>query len=101
MTTSTGITGPQDLAQTVRNAVDPLDDHVGYGASAYWPEDEKSRAEEMHELLSERAVSPAKFGAACEDYIVAHPTRSVVAAVVAGAAGASLLFAVIDCLRSD
>lgn len=101
MTTPTGITGPQDLAQTVRNAVDPLDEHVGYGTSAHWPQDEQARANEMNQLLSKRAVSTASFGAACEDYIVAHPTRSIVVAAAAGAAGASLLFAVVDCLRSE
>ena len=101
MSTSTGITGPQDLAQTVRNAVDPLDDHVGYGTSAYGPEDEQARAKEMNKLLGERAVSPAGFGAACEDFVKAHPTRSIAVAATAGAACAALLFAVVDCLRSD
>lgn len=101
MTTPTGITGPQDLAQTVRNAVDPLDELVGYGTSTNWPEDEQTRAAEMKQLLAERDVSSPTFAAACEDYIVAHPTRSIVAAAAAGAACTALLFAVVDRIAAE
>ena len=101
MTKPTEITGPQDLAQTVRNAVDPLDEHVGYGASTNWPEDAKARAKEMKELLDERDARSGNFRAACEAYILTHPIRSVVVAAGAGAACAALIYAVIDCFGDE
>lgn len=101
MTASTGITGPQDLAQTVRNAVDPLDEHVGYGVSSHSPEDAQARASEIQRLLDERDASSANFSAACEGYIVAHPMRSVAVAAGAGAACVALIYAVVDYLGDE
>ena len=101
MTTPKGITGPQDLAQTVRSAADPLDDHAAYGISTNSPDDELSRAAEMKQLLAERSVGSTDFLAACEEYIAEHPARSMVLAATAGAACTALIFAVADWFDAD
>ena len=101
MTSPSGITGPQDLAETVRNAVDPLEDHPPYGTSTNARDGEQSRADEMKQLLEERSLSATDLVAACEDYVKEHPTRSIVMAATAGAACTALLFAVADYLRDD
>jgi ElaB/YqjD/DUF883 family membrane-anchored ribosome-binding protein len=101
MTSPSGITGPQDLAETVRNAVDPLENHPPYGTATSARDGEQSRADEMKQLLEERSLSGTDLVAACEDYIKEHPTRSIVMAATAGAACTALLFAVADMLRAE
>ena len=96
MTASTEITDPQDLAQTVRNAVDPLDEQVGYGAGSYWSEDGNAHVAGTKQQLGDRSASSTRLGAACEDYVVAHPIRSVAVAAGAGAACVALIYLLIN-----
>ena len=94
MTAPTEITGPDDLATTVRNATDPLEEYPNYGTSANPPGDKSSRPEEINELIEERGLTVSALGVACEHYIAAHPVRSVALAAGAGAAAAALVIAV-------
>lgn len=88
------ITGPDDLAQTVRSATDPLDAYPNNGTSVNAPGDQTARPEEMADLINERSATVAAFGVACERYISENPTRSIVVAATAGAAVTALVFAV-------
>ena len=101
MTAPAHITGPEDLAQTVRNATDPLNEHSYYGTSMNASGDETSRPSEMNELLEKRRLSVAAMGIACEHYVRAHPTRSVVIAATAGAALTALLFTVAEYVAAE
>ncbi len=93
MTAPKKITGPDDLAATVRSATDPLDEYPNYGTAASPPGDESSRPAEMTERLGERGCSDAKWYEAYKDLISEYPTRSVVAAAAVGAAAAALVIA--------
>jgi hypothetical protein len=101
MTAPKDITGPDDLAKTVRNATDPLEEYPNYGTSANPPGDNASRPAEMNELIDERGLTVSGLRAACEHYIAAHPMRSVAIAAGAGAAAAALLIAVADVVRNQ
>ena len=90
------ITGPEDLAQTVRNATDPLEDHPNYGTSANPAGDNTARPSEMKDLLEERGLTVNALGVACAHYVRTNPTRSVVIAATAGAALTTLLFTVAE-----
>lgn len=96
MTAFTENTDPQDLAQTVRNAVDPLDEQIGYEAGRHWLEDDSAHATKIKQQFDDRSISSTRLGAACEDYIVAHPVRSVMVAAGAGAVCIALIYSLID-----
>lgn len=97
MTAPKDITGPEDLAKTVRNATDPLEEYPNYGTAANPSGDKRSRPEEINELLDQRDLTASGLGVACEHYIAAHPIRSVAIAAGAGAAAAALVIAVTGC----
>ena len=99
MTAPKDITGPEDLASTVRNATDPLEEYPNYGTAAHPPGDNTSRPDEMNELLEERDLTVSTWGVACEQYIAAHPMRSVAVAAGAGAAAAALLLLMAGAIR--
>ena len=99
MTAPKDITGPDDLASTVRNATDPLEDYSNYGTAANPPGDETSRPEEISALLEARDLTASSLKVACEKYIAAHPTQSVVVAAGAGAAAAALLIVLVEAIR--
>ena len=101
MTTPSGITGPQDLAQTVREAVDPLDEHAPYGTATNARDDDVSRPSQMQQLLAKRAEIRAKLAAAGSEYITANPYRSVLISAAAGAALATLAFTISSLVRCD
>ena len=86
------ITGPDDLAATVRSATDPLDEYPNYGTAAAPPGDESSRPAEITEQLDERGISELKWSDGYEQYISDYPLRSMVAAAAVGAIAAALLF---------
>ena len=94
MTAPKDITGPEDLAKTVRNATDPLEEYPNYGTATNPPGDNASRPDEMNELIDERGPTASGLSVACEHYIVAHPLRSVAIAAGAGAAVTALVIAV-------
>lgn len=98
MTAPKEITGPEDLAKTVRNATDPLEEYPNYGTAANAPGDKRSRPEEMSELLDERDLTSSGLNVACAHYIRAHPVRSVAVAAGAGAALAALVISVTGCM---
>jgi len=100
MTTPSGITGPQDLAQTVREAVDPLDEHAPYGTPTNARDDGTSRPSQMQQLLEKRAEISAKLFAASNDYILENPLRSVLIGAAAGAALATLVFTITSVVRN-
>ena len=99
MTAPKDITGPEDLASTVRNATDPLEEYRNYGTAANPPGDKVSRPDEINELLEERSLTGSTWGVACEQYIAAHPMRCVAAAAGAGAAAAAVLLSMIGAIR--
>ena len=99
MTAPKDITGPEDLASTVRNATDPLEAYPNYGTSANPPGDNTARPEEISELLDERSPAVSTFTDACEQYIAAHPMRSVAMAAGAGAAASALLILTAAAIR--
>ena len=93
MTAPKEITGPEDLAKTVRNATDPLESYPNYGTAANAPGDEASRPEEISELIEERDPGVPSLGVACEHFIAAHPIGSLAIAAGAGAAAAAWVMA--------
>ena len=93
MTAPKEITGPDDLAGTVRSATDPLDEYPNYGTAASPPGDESSRPAEMTERLGERACRDARWYDDFEDLISEYPMQSVVAAAAVGATAAALVIA--------
>jgi hypothetical protein len=99
MTAPKEITGPDDLARTVRNATDPLDEYPNYGTAANPPGDKTSRPDEMSELIEERGPNVSTWDAACEEYIVSNPFLSVAVAAGAGAAAAALLILAAGAIR--
>lgn len=101
MTAPKEITGPDDLARTVRNATDPLEEYPNYGTAANPPGDKASRPEEISELIEERGLTVSGLSVACEHYISAHPMRSVAVAAGAGAAAAALVIAVAGLIRDQ
>jgi hypothetical protein len=86
MTAPKDITGPEDLAETVRSATDPLEGYPNDGTAANPPGDKASRPDEINELLFEPGETVAGFSVACAHYIAAHPMRSDAIAAGAGAA---------------
>lgn len=94
MTAPKDITGPEDLASTVRNATDPLEEYPNYGTATNPPGDQTSRPDEINELLDDREPTVSTWVGACEQYIKAYPMRSVAVAAGAGAAAAALLILV-------
>ena len=94
MTAPKDITGPEDLATTVRSATDPLEEYPNYGTAANPPGDNASRPEEINELIDQRGQTSSGLSVACEHYIIAHPMRSVAIAAGAGAAATALVIAV-------
>lgn len=94
MTAPKEITGPDDLAGTIRNATDPLEGYPNYGTSAHPPGDKSSRPQEINELIEERGSTESALRVACEHYIAANPIRSVALAAGAGAAAVALVIAV-------
>lgn len=101
MTAPKEITGPDDLASTVRSATDPLDEYPNYGTAANPPGDKASRPEEITEQIEERALTVSGLSVACEHYIAAHPFRSVAIAAGVGAATSALVFAVAGLIGSQ
>lgn len=99
MTAPNDITGPEDLAKTVRDATDPLEEYPNYGTAANPPGDKDSRPDEINELLEDRNLNMSKWRDACEQYIAANPVRSVAVAAGAGAAAALLLIALAGAIR--
>ncbi len=99
MTAPNDITGPEDLASTVRNATDPLEAYPNYGTATNPPGDKTSRPDEINELLEERDLVVSTWGVACEQYIAAHPMRSVAVAAGAGATAAALLILIAGTVR--
>ncbi len=93
MTAPKEITGPDDLARTVRGATDPLDEYPNYGTAANPPGDNAARPQEINELIEERGLTVSALSVACEHYIAAHPMRSVAIAAGAGAAATALVIA--------
>lgn len=94
MTAPKDITGPEDLAATVRNATDPLEQYPNYGTAAHSPGDKAARPDEINDQIDERRLTVSSLSVACEDYIAAHPVRSIAVAAGAGAAASALLIAV-------
>jgi len=101
MTAPTEITGPDDLARTVRNATDPLEAYPNYGTAASPPGDQASRPEELKQLIDDRDPTVAGLSVACGQYIAAHPMRSIAVAASVGAAAAALVIAVAGHRRSE
>ena len=101
MSTLSGITGPQDLAQTVREAVDPLDEHSPYGTATNARDDEALRPSQMQQLLAKRVEIRVKLVAAGNEYITENPLSSVFIGAAGGAALATLVFAIIGLLQRD
>ena len=101
MTTPSGITGPQDLAETVRKAVDPLDEHAPYGTETNARDDDALRPEQMQELLAKREEIRFKLAAAGNEYITVNPFGSVLIGAAVGAALVTLAFAITNLVRND
>lgn len=99
MTAPKDITGPEDLASTVRNATDPLEAYPNYGTSANPPGVDTARPEEMSELLDERSPDASTFAVACERYIADHPIQSLAVAAGAGAAAAVGMMLLVGAIR--
>lgn len=95
MTAPTRITGPDDLAKTVRNATDPLEDYPNYGTAANAPGDQEARPSEISEQIGERRVDRTTLGMACENFIASRPLLTVALALTTGAAIGSLLVSII------
>ena len=55
MTAPKDIIGPEDLASTVRNATDPLEEYPNDGTATNLPRDKASRPDENNELLESRS----------------------------------------------
>ena len=99
MTAPKDITGPENLASTVRNATDPLEEYPNYGTATNPPGDKTSRPDEINALLETRSPAVSNWTESCEQYIVAHPMQSVAVAAGAGAAAAALLILLYDSIR--
>ena len=99
MTAPKDITGPDDLATTVRNATDPLEEYPNYGTAANLPGNKDSRPEEINGLIEERGLTVSSLSVACEHYVAAHPIRSVAIAAGAGAAAVALVIALAGLMR--